>query len=371
MQSPASLKNGDEDQAMTTQQIPGIDGRDIAGMLAPQGPPRMAMDGYDADYADIVDYIVRCTHRIWEQKDVGLIETHYAPDIRMHLMTGPIDGADGVVGNTIRTLAGFPDRTLMGEAVIWSAEADGAYLSSHRITSSGTNLGPSDFGAATGRRVQFTTVADCLCRANLIVEEWLVRDNSALVLGLGLSPRAVARGHAEADRAAGTGPAAWRQAAMDAILGDAATPFPDAPLPPPEEPEAFARALFDQVWNHRRLGRIRDAWSPAAHVQVPGGRLLFGHGEATGWATALIGSFGDARFRVDHVASVAQDGVRDIAVRWSMAGTHDGPVLYGAPTGRPVYILAVTHWRIAGGRIIDEVTVFDEVALLRQIDGGL
>jgi predicted ester cyclase len=350
--------------------IPQLSGRDIAAMLAPQGPRRQPMAGFDADYADIVDYIIRCTHRIWEQKDIGLIETHYADDIVMHLMTGPIHGADGVVANTIRTLSAFPDRTLMGEAVIWCDKGDQTYLSSHRITSSGTNLGPSDFGPATGRRVQFTTIADCLCRANEIVEEWLVRDNSAMVLGLGLSPRLVARGHADADRAAAID-GSWRAQAIDAILSAPATPFPHGPLPAPEQPHDFAHALFDQLWNHRRLGRVRDAWSPAAHAQMPGGRLLFGHGEITGWAIALLGAFGDARFRVDHVAAVPADGGSEIAVRWSMAGTHDGNGLYGAPSGRRVYILGVTHWHVSAGRILDEVTVFDEIALLRQIEGGL
>jgi hypothetical protein len=99
---------------------------------------------------------------------------------------------------------------------------------------------------------------------------------------------------------------------------------------------------------------------------------LFGWGEITGWFTALIGSFGDAKLVVDHVASVpAHDGAQDIAVRWKLAGTHDGSGLYGAPTGEAIYILAVTHWRVAHGVIVDEVTVFDEIALLRQMAGGL
>lgn len=352
--------------------VPSVAGRDIAALLAPQGPRRQRLDGFDADYADIVDYIVRCTHRIWEQKDVGLIETHYSDDCLMHLMTGPVRGAAGVIANTVATLAAFPDRTLVGEAVIWSAQPGGAFLTSHRITSGGTNLGPSDFGAATGRRVQFTTIADCLCAGNRIVEEWLVRDNSALVLALGLAPRTVARGHAAADRLADPAPAEWRIAAMERVMAAPVTAFPTAALPDPvPEPEAFARALFDQAWNHRRFAHLRDAYSPAVHWQGPGGRRLFGHGEVIGWAAALVGSFGDARFTVDHVASNARaDGV-EIAVRWSMAGHHDGLALYGAATGRPVYILAVTHWRIVAGQIVEDVTVFDEIALLRQIEGGL
>ena len=136
---------------------------------------------------------------------------------------------------------------------------------------------------------------------------------------------------------------------------------------PHNDAHAFAHALFDQLVGHRRFGRVREAYSPAAHWSGPGGRRLFGWGEITGWFTALIGSFGDARFHIQHVAAV--DDM--IAVRWEFAATHDGGALYGAATGEPIYILAVTHWRIENGVIADEVTVFDEVALMRQMEGGL
>ena len=352
---------------MANTAIPNVGGRDIAEILAPQGMRRQDIPGFGEEYTDIVDYILRCTHRIWEQKDVGLIATHYAPDIVVHMMTGPVSGMDGVIAGTARTLCAFPDRTLTGETVIWSDEGAGAYLSSHRITSSATNLGASELGPATGKRITFTTIADCLCKENLIVEEWLVRDYSAMGLALGYNPRAIAQTHAEADKALG-GRAKWRKAAMDRVLSNAATPFPTSILPDPfANPHAFANAFFDAIVNHRRFGMTRNAYSPAAHWSGPGGRRLFGWGEIAGWFTALIGSFGDARITIQHVAAVDSQ----IAVRWELAGMHDGGALYGPATNEPIYILAVTHWRIAHGVIVDEVTVFDEVALMRQMEGGL
>ena len=339
-----------------------VAGRDIGELLAGQGERRQDLAGFEPTYVDIVDYIIRCTYRIWEEKDLGLIVSHYAPDIIVHTMTGPSTGRDTVIAATARTLSAFPDRTLIGEAVIWSDEGAGAYLSSHRITSAATNLGVSEFGPATGRRVTFTTIADCLCERNLIVEEWLVRDNSALVLGLGASPRHVARAQAEADRAAG--PAGWRLRAMATVRE---APCGKSPLATPDDPAAFAAMVFGSLVGERHLGLVRRAYSPAARWFGPGGRRLFGWGEITGWFTALIGSFGDLITRIDHVAA-ADD---QIAVRWMLTGVHDGPALYGSPSGQPVYILGVTHWRIAYGMIVEETTVFDEVALLRQIEGGL
>ncbi len=347
--------------------IPNVGGRDIKQILAPQGARRQDIPGFGDEYCDIVDYILRCTYRIWEQKDVGLIATHYAPDIVVHMMTGPVLGMNGVIAGTAQTLSSFPDRTLTGEAVIWSDEGSGAYLSSHRITSAATNLGASELGPATGKRITFTTIADCLCKENMITEEWLVRDYSAMALALGYHPRAVARDHAVLDKGTG-GRADWRKAAMERVQSGTMTPFPAAILPDPAtEPHAFAHAFFDAIVNHRRFGMTREAYSSAAHWAGPGGRRLFGWGEIAGWFTALIGNFGDARINIQHVAAV--DG--QIAVRWELAGTHDGRTLYGAATNEPIYILAITHWRIAYGVIVDEVTVFDEVALMRQMEGGL
>jgi predicted ester cyclase len=357
---------------MGASAIPNVGGRDITEILAPQGTRRQDIGAFDPEYADIVDYILRCTHRIWEQKDVGLIATHYAPDIVVHMMTGPVHGMDGVITGTARTLSAFPDRTLTGEAVIWSDEGGGAFLSSHRITSTATNLGASELGPATGKKITFSTIADCLCKDNLIIEEWLVRDYSGMALALGYAPRAVARTHAKADREVSAQKAPWRQGAMAAIREIDLGAFPARNFPDPHnEPEAFAHAALHAIVNHRRFGCVRQIYSPAIHWAGPGNRRLFGWGEVTGWYTALIGSFGDAKLVIQHVASVENDAETQIAVRWALAGTHDGGALYGAASGELIYILAVTHWTIRAGLIIDEVTIYDEVALLRQIEGGL
>jgi SnoaL-like polyketide cyclase len=352
--------------------IPNIGGRDIADILRPQGQVRQDMTGFDPEYSDIVDYILRCTHRIWEQKDVGLIATHYAPDIRVHMMTGPVDGMGGVIAGTARTLSAFPDRTLTGEAVIWADHGQGTYLSSHRITSTATNLGASELGPATGKKITFTTIADCLCKANLIIEEWLVRDYSGMALALGYAPGAVAKAQAEVDKKASSARAAWRQEQMQQVRETAIGAFPLQDLPNGEtEPEAFAHAVFSALITHRRFGHVRQAYSPAAHWAGPGNRRLFGWGEITGWYQGLIASFGDAHIALDHICAARTHTGSEIAIRWRLSGHHDGPALYGPASGQEVFVLAVTHWRLERGRIVDEVTIFDEVALLRQIEGGL
>jgi hypothetical protein len=60
-----------------------------------------------------------------------------------------------------------------------------------------------------------------------------------------------------------------------------------------------------------------------------------------------------------------------VALRWSLAGSHKGTGVWGEPSGRELWLLAVSHYRLRGGVVIEDATVFDELSVLRQIAGGL
>ena len=113
-----------------------------------------------------MDYILKITHRIWEEKGIGVIYDTYANNCLVHAGDGTSTGVSGVIANTLMTLHAFPGRRLMAEDVVWSEDSPGVFLSSHRILSTGTNLGDSNFGPATGKKVYFRTIADCACTQN-------------------------------------------------------------------------------------------------------------------------------------------------------------------------------------------------------------
>ena len=66
-------------------------------------------------------------------------------------------------------------------------------LSSHRILSTATHLGEGQFGTATGTRLRYRILADCHARNNAIDDEWLIRDNGAIVRQMGWNPKDFAR----------------------------------------------------------------------------------------------------------------------------------------------------------------------------------
>ncbi|MFN3267001.1 MAG: ester cyclase, partial [Deinococcales bacterium] len=162
-------------------------GRDIGSYSYPDKPleRRQNLSGFDPDYSDIVDYIIRCTHKIWEEKAVGLIYTHYSHNCPIYMTDTTIYGREAVVEGTLKTLAAFPDVRLHGDEVIWSGNDQDGFHSSHRITWTARNTGYSVYGAPTNRRILRRGIAHCVVKENRIIEEWLVRDELALVRQLG------------------------------------------------------------------------------------------------------------------------------------------------------------------------------------------
>ena len=340
-------------------------GRTIEEQLAPR-PRRQPLEGFEAVYSDIVDYIVRCTHRIWEQKNPGLCRTHYAKDAVMHTLAGPTCGVDAVIQNTIGSLSAYTDRHVIAEDVIWSEDEPGLFLSSHRITSAATHLGDDAQGTATLGFSSVTTIADCLVRENHIIEEWLVRDNITAVRQAGLDPEQVARCAATHDAEGDRSRHAWRHHWLSAVR---AAPWR---LPPDGHPARQPAEMLNRALVGDLPGEASLMLSPCVEVRWPSGRHGFGRGYWIGCVLQLRAALHRAALRLDHwAARPLPNGDVAVALRWSLAGVHSGYGVWGKPTGHEVLVLAITHFRLRSGLIIAEQTVFDELAILRQVSGGL
>jgi hypothetical protein len=341
-------------------------GRPFAELMA-ERPRRQDLPGYEPVYSDFVDYIIRCTHRIWEEKDIGLCRTHYGEGCVMHTLAGPAVGAEIVVQNTIGALAVSSDRQVIGEDVIWSDEGDGSLYSSHRIVSNSTQLGDDwVLGPASRRETGAMTIADCLCRENRIIEEWLVRDNLRAVWQVGGDPWEVARRQAELDREGEPGRHDWRTAEIARVRAGSDIAIPE------QHPARLPAGMLRAALREDLYGQAASALSPAAEIRWPSNRHGFGRGYWIGCLTQIRACLHRPSFTLDHAAARPLPG-GDIAValRWSLAGSHGGGGLWGPASGRDLLVMAISHYRLRAGAIVEDLTVFDELAVLRQIAGGL
>ena len=317
---------------------------------------------YGAD-DDIVDYILGITFEIWEEGGVELIHQYYAPDSTVWGLDGITHGAAEVVEGTRATLKGFPDRLLLAENVIWSGSRVDGYYTSHRLLSLATNKGPTVYGPPTGVRIRMTNIADCVIENGMIVKEWLVRDNMTLATQLGAEPVSAARDMAERRTPELT---EWIAAETARVSAVAVPHFVDRHVTPREDPTAFAWRVLTGCWRGDRT-LFDTTHAPYSVLHRSPLRHYSGRGDVYGYYENLRGIMGGAHFSVDHVSSqpFAENGI-DIAVRWTATGEHRGEVLGVQPTGKPMFIMGVTHWRCINDRISAEMTIFDDLAVLSQ-----
>ncbi len=361
---------------MTKLPITKVATTDLSELLNPKGGQRMSLPGFDKEFVDFPDYIVRITDRIWHERKVELCLKYYDQEALIHTQGGQITGAQTVVDNTYATLEAFPDRVLDPDNVIWSKDApqpgskNPVFYSSHLITSKMTNLGPSEFGPATGNKIKVITIADCACRDNVVFEEWLVRDYAAIVQQMGLDVNAKARELAAQDLETGFDLVDHHVENHAAVL-NAPVRLTDKPESPERKPFVFAKSFYSQIWQNKDLSKLPDFYDFRVDATYPGERFFYGHDQIAPLLTDLFGAIPDAQMKIEHVADIPYlENTRDIAVRWALAGTHTGDGFYGAATGASIYIMGVSHFRVMNGRIRQEVTIWDDVAVRRMIEGA-
>jgi predicted ester cyclase len=134
------------------------------------------------------------------------------------------------------------------------------------------------------------------------------------------------------------------------------------------EIEEFVRRSQNEIWNWRLFNKITDYYAPNYLCYTSTDRNIYGTGDFRVYVMAFIVAFPDARMNIDHLYWLGneREGYRT-ATRWTLIGTHDGPSVYGTPTGKPVNVMGITHHLVKDEKFVQEWTVFDELALLKQL----
>ena len=327
-----------------------------------------SMAGFDAEFTGIIDYILRITYRIWEGKQVDLCRDFYSEDCPVYTLAGYFEGAESVTQNTYKTLSGFPDRTLHADNIVWGGNDQDGYHTSHLICTNMTNLGASEFGEPTGKKAQIQVIAHCICKDNRVIEEWLVRDNYSLAEQLGVDPKAYALEQAKKPLNENGVFANWLSSEHKRVSIQNSDTLP-YPADPNSDVEQFVTAALQNIWNARLLGDTNLFYAENAHLHASARTDYKGPTDIAQFYESILGSITDAKLSIDYVCSnsmVTSD--QHVAVRWILAGTHNGDSLWGAATNSPLLILGESQYRIVAGKVVEEWLVFDELAVLTQVE---
>ncbi len=317
------------------------------------------MKGFDPKFKDFPDYIIGITKEIWEDRGIATLNQYYAPDIVVRSPGSVVVGNQGVIAATMATLAEFPDRTLLGEDVIWSGSPEEGMLSSHRLLSTATHLGDGVYGKATGKKLIYRILADCHAINNQINDEWLIRDQSAIVQQMGWDLKEYAR-----DLIA-------REGGPDACV-QPYTPANDKPGP-------YEGLGNDNEWGQKYadiLSRIMNAdmgvieaeYDRAVLSEYPGSTTGHSWGPVDRFWMGLRASFPNAEFKIHH--QIGRDDPMmppRAAIRWTLHGKHDGWGVFGVPTGSEVFVLGISQAEFGPWGLRKEYTLFDETSIWKQI----
>lgn len=331
---------------------------DKSVLLAPAGERTMPMSGYEDEWVDIVDYIIRITEQIWTDRAIGRIYDTYDASCTVYSAYGVIRSVEEVVAATAGTITSFPEEEAHHLNVAWSGDDGDGFYTSHLGWTRMVNRGSSMWGPATGRTVGRRFAADCVSRDNRIHTEWLVHDAGALVRSLG-----IALDDAAAIVAAAPRRELYVVTPVTRLSGQVPPGSYDGPR---NTPEGWARGFYHDLWTRRRLDKLADVYRSDAITHWAGGRVASGPRNIGMLVIGLMASLPDGLMEVEHVCwSDETDGVI-VAVRWRLTGnTRRGGVLGdGLPEGRLISIMGVSHYRFRERRVVEEWTVFDEVAAI-------
>ncbi|MCH4888243.1 ester cyclase [Acidaminobacter sp. JC074] len=324
--------------------------------------------GFDKAYNDFVDYIMKITHEIWEEKGIGVIYDTYHNNVTMHFGAHNAVGIQSVIAGTLETLHAFPDRKLIGQNVVWSKFGENGYLSSHRIISTATNLNDSGFGPATGKKVNFRTTVDCAAENNRIFEEWLVRDNLWIVKQLGFDPVEVAKKMALNSKDT-NGVNKTHFGKDENFKGQY---FPEKYQAKDNSVGELVKEAYNNIYSCRLFNEVTKYYQENAVIHYICDKDLVGHHKIQGMLVSLFASFPNAKFTIDRITCnqrPEKDG-HDVAVRWRISGLHEGLGMFGKPLGNAVEILGINHVKVIDGKIEEEWMTYDGLDVLRQIHIG-
>jgi hypothetical protein len=318
------------------------------------------MKGFDAEFQDLDHYIRVITDRIWEGRRIDDIDRYYAPDCAVETPSSVSIGVAAVIEGTRATLLAFPDRRLLAEDVIVSGDEDRGFLSSHRILSPMTHVGPGAFGPATCRPVLARTVADCVCINNRIVHEWLVRDQAAIARQIGWHERDLARRWLDAR-------GGFNKAAMPAAPAPYLSHISTDPLA-----QDYAKTL-QWLWAAGGAAATEPAHLLTMHSDTaitcfPGAEVAVGHQTIAKFWAGLCGALTVQRLEIEHLVAQHRPGrATALAMRWRAhtRHTHDGR--YGPASGRAVEVLGISHAEVQDGLVQREWVLIDDVALWMQV----
>jgi steroid delta-isomerase-like uncharacterized protein len=129
-----------------------------------------------------------------------------------------------------------------------------------------------------------------------------------------------------------------------------------------EQNKSLIRRFTDEIWNKKDSSKLGDFLAPNCSMQTPDGTLR-GVNDYKQLHETYIRAFPDCKLTIDEV--IAEGDM--VAARYTFTGTHKGELRGVAPTGKHLNETGMLICRIANGKVTEETTIWDRLALLEKL----
>lgn len=128
----------------------------------------------------------------------------------------------------------------------------------------------------------------------------------------------------------------------------------------------LATRWFTGIWNDRDPGVIHELMAPGCLGHTEGGTLVGPDAFVTHMYEAFTAAFPDMQLTLHQVIADGDDAVG----RWTVTGTHTGPLAGIEPTGRKIQFSGMTWLRFRDGKLIEGADGWNAHALAALLTTG-
>ena len=132
--------------------------------------------------------------------------------------------------------------------------------------------------------------------------------------------------------------------------------------PPTEASKGELIRWAFETLNRREISALKQLWTDETVERFPD-RTCRGAEEITSYFEDTFIGISDWHIEV---LAIAEQG-DDVFVHWHLTGTHTGPLLGIAPTGKPLSIDGMDHFVVRDGKVISNFVICDQMQYARQI----
>ena len=218
-------------------------------------------------------------------------------------------------------------------------------------------MGDGFYGSATGKKIIYRVIADCLVKDGKVIEEWIIRDEGSILRQLGYKTKDFVE-----------------QKIKDNTFTKEDMKFTKNSFVKKnlirECKNEFAKKYensFTDLINKKPID-IKKLYDRSAQLYWFGGDLIYTYEKIFEKWNLFLSCFKILKYEVSNSIGLNELEMRPrAALRWRLTCKHDYSGIFGLPSNKEIKIYGISHAEFSKDGIVREYVLIDEISIWKQI----